>query len=196
MTATRVISALMLACALATSITGACLADTVTLAAGPHIATDQLRSAVAKPTNGQPLSKPELFASQSFRILGDGREVGRLVSGRGELPAASADANPGESCFVALVRPGKQPDTVLTIGFGDWEAESCVTVVALGLLPAAGAQTRAGIIYKATAPHESPIEPVVVTWSDTQPLQIDAAASKRASNAGATTLKAMREALR
>ncbi len=49
----------------------------------------------------------ELFATQSFRVMRDGTQVGSLVMGRGGLQAA-ADADPVESYFVSLV-PERRP---------------------------------------------------------------------------------------
>ncbi len=145
---------------------------------------------------GRTLSQPTLNKTQSFRLLRNGQEIGNLVSGKGTLSSLAPDANPVEACFVSLVRPGTDPALVLTIGAGDWETEECTGIIAVGMLPDSGGGSRAAVVYKASAPHESPKEPVVLGWSASQPLSIDEAGSKRASLAGATTLPAIRAALR
>ena len=142
------------------------------------------------------LSQPSVLAGQSFRLLSGGHAAGDLVSGRGTLPALAADANPISACFVALARPHGAPELLVTIGAGDWEAEACNGVSAVGLLPPAGDRDRAAVIYKTSAPHGSPVEPVVVSWSATEKLSIDAAATKQASLAGAASVAEVRASLK
>ncbi len=156
---------------------------------------DAVRAAASRPTGGARLADPLLFTDQSFRIIG-GRDAGTLVSGRGTLPARAADANPVTACFVALAPPVGAPQLVTTIGAGDWEAESCNGIMAVGLLPEADGLMRAVLIYRTTAPHESPVEPVIVSWSATRPLALDGGASRRASLAGAETVQQVRAALK
>ena len=144
---------------------------------------------------GHVLSHPSVFASQSFRILDHGEPAGTLVSGRGTLPALSHEADPVNTCFVSFVKAGKSSAPVLTVGVGAWETEGCSGVAAVGLLPESGPTHRVAIIYRASAPHTAPLEPVVLEWSQQQTLAIDGEASKKASLAGATTLAEVRAAV-
>ena len=125
-----------------------------------------------------------------------GVSVGSLVTGQATLPPHALGAPPVTACFVSLVRPSQPPPLLMTIGTGEWEAETCNAVDAIGILPAAGGTSRAGLIYKTSSPHASPLEPVIVTWSVTQPLAIDEAATRRASIAGADSVAGLRAALR
>ncbi len=167
----------------------------LTLAATPDAAALATVRAAASGADLR-LSQPSVLAGQSFRLLSDGHPVGDLVSGRGTLPALAADANPISACFVALARPRGAPELLVTIGAGDWEAEACNGVSAVGLLPPAGGRDRAAIIYKTSAAHGSPVEPVVVSWSTTEKLSIDAEATKRASLAGAASVADVRASLK
>ncbi len=153
-------------------------------------------AAVGSAAGGLAMSDVTLFPTQSFRILQSGEPAGSLVSGQATLKPRAADAQPVSACFVSLVKPDQKPTLLTTIGTGNWEAEACNTVASVGMLPASGGAFRAGLIYKTSAPHASPLEPVVVTWSATQPLAIDEGATKRASLAGADSLATLRAALR
>ncbi len=207
---TRGIAILLASAALLASRTGYGAPPVLSVMSDPTV-LDAVRAAASQPSgNGVRLTDTVLFTDQSFRIISDNRDAGALVSGRGTLPAQAADANPVTACFLALARPAAAPrlvtlalahpavvpQLVITIGAGDWEAESCNGIVAIGLLPDADGRMRAALIYKTTAPHESPIEPVVVSWSATGPLTIDAEASKRASSAGAETVQQVRASLK
>ncbi len=164
------------------------------LAPQPDAAAFQ--TALAATAGEHALSHAAVFADQSFRLVDHGRQAGTLVSGRGTRPAPSPDADPVNTCFVSLVPPGSAASAVLTVGAGDWETEACAGVSAVGLLADSGADHRVAIVYRAAAPHAAPLEPVVLAWSQTGPLRIDAAASRRASLAGAGTVAEIRAALR
>jgi hypothetical protein len=82
-----------------------------------------------------------------------------------------------------------------TVGAGDWEAETCDAVEAVGMVSPAPGLTRIGVVFRADAPHAQPKEPVVLAIDGAHVMRIDAAATKRASEAGATTLPALRRAL-
>lgn len=125
---------------------------------------------------------------QSFRLLAGTEHVATIVAGEGK----EADAiNAG--CFVALVQDGNA-SVVPTMGSGEWEAQTCLATKALGLLSSEGT-VRIGVIYDGASPNASGTEPIVLVWDRAGgTLRIDEAASKRASLAGALTIKALRTA--
>ncbi|MCC2975691.1 hypothetical protein LK533_03250 [Sphingomonas sp. PL-96] len=126
--------------------------------------------------------------AQSFRLLAGTEHVATIVAGEGK----EADAiNAG--CFVALVQDGNA-SVVPTMGSGEWEAQTCLATKALGLLSSEGT-VRIGVIYDGASPNASGTEPIVLVWDRAGgTLRIDEAASKRASLAGASTIKALRTA--
>jgi len=143
------------------------------------------------------LRQPAAFAKQSFQVSQDGAVVGTLVSGR--ATATAPDGHDNATCFAAMARGDAATELLRTVGAGDWEAESCIAVEAVGVLPnqAAPAVARIGIIYQAASPNATALEPVVLVWDDaTHRLGIDAAASRKASLAGATSLPALQRLLR
>ena len=132
---------------------------------------------------------------QSFRLMQGGVVSGALVSGKGML-SASTDLAPHAVCFLAYMPVSGAPSVAVTVGVGNWGVESCLGVASIGLLPPVADGTgRAGVIYRASTLHTSPLEPVVVTWLAAGPLTIDEAASDHASQTGATTLARLRRAL-
>jgi hypothetical protein len=146
-------------------------------------ARDQLRDAIA-------------FDQQSFRLSEDEAPVGTLVAGRGL--AKNEDGRSNAVCFLALVRADGSIDLLRTVGSGDWEAESCITVKAVGLVTdaTAFAHPRIAIVYQAASPNTATSEPVVLSWDEkAHRIEIDTAGSKQASLAGAITLKAIRRVL-
>lgn len=135
------------------------------------------------------LSDVAVTSAQSFKIMSGGQQIATFVAGEGKAPDA---VNAG--CFAAIVQNGRA--TVLpTIGSGAWEAETCLSTDAVGILGASD-PVRIAVIYKAASPNAEVLEPVVLQWDRTGRVTIDEAASTRASTAGATSVKAVRELLK
>ncbi len=154
-----------------------------------------MNAASAAFVDGQALTQVSVDAAQSFRLMQGGIAAGSLVSGRAMLSVASA-YQPHRVCFVAYTPVAGTPSVVVTVGAGNWELESCLGVASLGLLPPLNTGgNRAGLIYRASTLHTSPIEPVVVTWRTSGPLTVDEVASRHASETGATTLARLRKVL-
>ncbi|GBQ88289.1 hypothetical protein AA23498_0341 [Acetobacter nitrogenifigens DSM 23921 = NBRC 105050] len=82
-----------------------------------------------------------------------------------------------------------------TIGAGDFEAETCQKLEAIGVVGGNGGSTlKLGAIYSASSPNADVREPVVVSADlSTGDMTIDSQASSRASDAGATTIPSMRK---
>ena len=129
-----------------------------------------------------------VFAEHSATIVHDGQPIGLLVSGSGLAQDASRE---NSNCFLALIKTAGKVELIRTIGAGEWEAESCLSLQAIGVVRRAGAKAlpRIGLVYKAGAPHGAAIEPVVLAFEPkTATLRIDEIASKQASLAGAASL--------
>ncbi len=128
--------------------------------------------------------------AQSFRLTEAGRAVAAIVTGKATMPHARY-----AGCFVAIVRDANVR-VIPTIGYGEYEAETCVGPASVGLLSARD-PVRFGIVFDASSPNAEVQEPVVVNWDrTTNALAIDDARSTAASRAGATTIAAMRRAVR
>lgn len=98
---------------------------------------------------------------------------------------------------MAYTPAGGVASVAVTVGTGNWETEACAGIASVGPLPPGhGGMEPAGLIYRAASPHASLLEPVVVTWSAQGPIEIDEATSRRASDAGATTVASIRKVLR
>ena len=135
------------------------------------------------------LSDVVVTSAQSFKIMSGGQQVATFVAGEGKAPDA---VNAG--CFAAIVQNGRA--TLLpTIGSGAWEAETCLSTDAVGILGSSGPM-RIAVIYKAASPNAEVLEPVVLQWDRGGHVTIDEAASTRASTAGATSVKAVRDLLK
>lgn len=150
--------------------------------------SEALRSAVS-------LADLILFERQSFDVYEDGRRVGSLLSGQGKMIVPGGNGR--AVCFVAFVASGGVR-AINTIGVDDWEAETCLSVNAIGVVSVESGAGRVAFVFEAAAPHEVVLEPVVMILPEVaeNPLAIDLAATKLASLAGATTIKAVQGALR
>jgi hypothetical protein len=138
---------------------------------------------------------PVAFPAQSFELTDGERRLGALVSGRGTAGAGSS-AGATNVCFAAYVPLRGSPAVQHTVGAGEWEAESCTGLAAVTLLDAsARGRMSFGLLYRAESPNATTVEPVVLTLAGGR-LLVDTAASRRASVAGATTVPALRRAVR
>ena len=136
-----------------------------------------------------------VFAEHSARIDRDGQPIGLLVSGRGVVKDASRE---NSNCFLAFIKVAGKVDLIQTIGAGEWEAESCLALQAIGVVRRSGAmaQSHIGLVYKASSPNAVAIEPVVLRWEPREAtLRVDEAASRQASLAGAASLLDISRAL-
>ncbi len=135
------------------------------------------------------------FTKQSFSLHQNGSSVGTLVTGRALM---TVDGRENATCFLAFVRPDGVIDLLPTVGAGVWEAESCMSVDAIGIIRNAGTSglIRIAAVHKGASPNTATLEPVVVSW-DPQGLHmsIDEESSRKASIAGATNIASIRQAL-
>ncbi len=144
-------------------------------AARAHLATTPQRAA-------------SIQRDASWLLLRGRERVGSLVALRGPVPDRASSPRP---CHLLLLRPGAPAALLPTIGEGEWEAETCLGLEAVGMLPPDGATPRIGLIYRAASPNAEPREPLVLRLDPATP-RLDIEASRRASEAGATTIAAMR----
>jgi len=137
----------------------------------------------------QKLTGVQIARAQSFRIMRARRETASLVTGRATVPGA---ANAG--CFVAIVH-GTETMLIQTIGYADYEAETCSGPVAIGLL-STGDPIKFGFVFAASSPNAEVYEPIVIDWDrGDNTLLIDDALSTKASLAGAQTIAAIKKLL-
>ncbi len=163
--------------------------------AGPELTGLDDRSAFSAARTAleaEKLAKVELFEAQSFKLVQrDGRAVS-LVSGRASAPGAAVGTGlcrgPRRRC---RRRPSRAHRRRRRLG-------SRVVSGRAGPRPhrtAGAAPLTLAVIYDARSPNSSVIEPIVLVLKAGR-LNIDPAASRKASLAGATTLRAVRAALR
>jgi hypothetical protein len=137
-----------------------------------------------------------VFASRLYRLSEDGRNLGTLVNGWGHFVNSAGLER--SACFLFLAGPEAKDGPALTVGTGDWETESCLGVKDFAIIarPPSVAGNWLGILYRASSPNFETVEPVVLSWDEQERrFVIDAAASKRASLAGTTTIKGIEGAL-
>lgn len=153
---------------------------------------DALVSAVRNQALAAGLHDATLIKTQSFVVLQNGKPIGMLMSGTGSLSIGNGISN--GACFVAWQNAGEPAVSILpTVGSGDWEAETCRSVSAVGLLDTSSSAFSIGFAYSADSPHATVEEPVVLSMDPIgHTLHVNAVETKRASDTGATTIKAMR----
>jgi hypothetical protein len=136
------------------------------------------------------LRETKFFADQSFAL----RDRGYLVSGVGLL---AANGRESRVCFAAFVSKDGVNSIQMTVGQGDWEAETCHGVAAVGMVSSKNAASaRVGIIYDAMSPNVSAREPVILLLNTlTGELSVDVSGTSKASLAGADTMPKIRKAL-
>ena len=126
---------------------------------------------------------------QSFRMMQAAHHLATLVTGEATVPGA---VNAG--CFLAVVKDG-EVGLISTVGVGDYEAETCIEPLAVGLL-SSRAPVRFGTVFRAASPNAMVLEPIVINWDrSNNTLLIDDAMSTKASQAGAQTIAAMKKLL-
>lgn len=139
----------------------------------------------------QRLQGVQIDGSQSYRISERGRVLGSLVSGLGQGAGATY-----MGCFVALVQDGAT-QVVPTIGHGNWEAQTCGGVAAMGIVALRDDIVLIGIVYEASSPNAHGREPVIIRWSRKDRTMLpDEELSQLASESNGQTISAMRRLLR
>lgn len=148
------------------------------------------RAAVVAEAGRQGMIDVDVAPSQSFVVTEGRQKVATLLTGRGTMPGA---VNAG--CFVA-VRQADDTALIPTLGYGNYEAETCGGPLAVGLL-ASGTTVRIGLIFRSYSQDAAETTPMVIEWDrSTNTLLIDEASSNRAFDSGATSIAAMRRLVR
>jgi hypothetical protein len=139
----------------------------------------------------------KVYDKQVFQVSLGGEVLGTLVSGSGLFTTEVQSDN--STCFIALVKPDNKVVLMPTVGFGDWETESCLSIEAVGTLspqPQTGFGRIVVIHGGSTGPASSGRSPVVLMWnSKTRSFEIDLEASMKAGRVSEGTVAAMRKAL-
>lgn len=141
------------------------------------------------------LTKVQIFEDQIFNLRLDHQQIGTLVSGRG---IENVDGRENSTCFIVFQKSDGQSELLKTVGHGDWEAETCINVKSIGMIHSKKSTSPAiAIVYEAASPNTAVLEPVVFHFSDKEfKLTIDELNTKKASLAGATTIKNIRTILK
>ncbi|MFV0623279.1 hypothetical protein ACBY01_04600 [Sphingomonas sp. ac-8] len=152
--------------------------------AGP--AGPAARTAVLAEAKRQQMTEVAVAAAQSFRVLDGGSTAATLLTGEGNMPGTTF-----AGCFVATVQ-GDDTMLIPTLGYGNYEAETCGGPLAVGIL-LSGATTRIGVIFKSYSRDAVERVPIVIDWDrSNNTLLIDEEASSRALDSGAKTIPALR----
>lgn len=138
----------------------------------------------------QGMSGVEVTAGQSFRITEGGREIATVLTGEGKMPDATI-----AGCFVAL-RMGDNVELIPTLGYGDYEAQTCGGPTAVGIL-SSGDPVRFGMTFRSYSQDAEETVPMVVTWNRSDgSLLIDSGLSSKAADIGVKTVAGMRPLVR
>ena len=140
------------------------------------------------------LTNVRIFENQIFSLQLDKQQIGTLVSGRG---IENSDGRENSTCFIVFLKSTGQSEFLKTVGQGDWEAEACIDVKSIGVIHSKKFTSPAiAIVYEAASPNTTVLEPVVFRFNDKGfNIRIDETDTKKASLAGATTLKDIRTLL-
>ncbi len=150
------------------------------------------------------LKAVEIFNTQSFRVVENGRSLGIFVMGRATDPKDKENL----ACFVSMVQPNVQPALTMTTGGAfPYSLLRCGVPRAVGLVEtnSPGETVLIGVIYSDSMPlggkHETSFldcyNPVVFSWNKaTGILAIDEKLSEKAGDANTETLAQLRRALR
>lgn len=100
----------------------------------------------------------ELFDKQSFAVKNNGKLLGVMLPGKGLLRADYP------ACFIGWSVNGKTVETALpTIGFDQWNGESCEEVIAVGVIsPPDDAEVKIAVIYTGKTIVETAQVPVIL----------------------------------
>jgi hypothetical protein len=136
----------------------------------------------------------DLYDKQLFKLSLGAESIGTLVTGSGVL---TVNGRSNSTCFVALVRSDGKVSLTPTVGVGEWEVESCLSVEAVG---AVSPQPKTGfgrivVIHSAAAGRTETEPTVVLAWNPKdRRLEIDLDASRKAGEVP-STIAAVRKVL-
>ncbi len=138
----------------------------------------------------QGMTGVKVTAAQSFGITEGGRDVATVLTGEGKMADATL-----AGCFVAL-RQGNDVELIPTLGYGDYETQTCGGPTAIGIL-SSGAPVRFGLTFRSYSQTAEETVPMVVNWDRTNgTLLIDTALSTKAADNGVKTVAGMRPLVR
>lgn len=133
--------------------------------------------------NGSPVDK------QAFSVNSDGKHLGDFIAGQG------FNAQDDAVCFIAWSDGnGKIQRIVPTIGFDNWEAETCAGTKAVGVLADDDkGSTKLAVIYSAQSPNAIATESVILSLDkSTGVLSLDDSLTKKIGSQGAETLNTLK----
>lgn len=132
------------------------------------------------------LSGASLIEKQVFEVKDKGQKLGTLIAAEGY----NQSDNP--VCFIAWADKQDAVTAVIpTIGFQQWEAETCFATSAIGVVSRSEATARVGVIYAAKSPNADATEALVLDLS-AEGIQLNTALTGSASTAGIKTLGALK----
>lgn len=134
--------------------------------------------------NGSPVDK------QAFSVNSDGKHLGDFIAGQG------FNAQDDAVCFIAWSDGnGKIQRIVPTIGFDNWEAETCTGTKAVGVLADDDkGSTKLAVIYSAQSPNAIATESVIFSIDkETGALVFDKELTRKLSVQSVGTLTALND---
>jgi len=128
--------------------------------------------------NGSPVDK------QSFTLKVDNKIIGYFLAGQG------FNQKDDSVCFVTWSTQSPNISKIIpTIGYGDWEAETCNATKAVGIISAKDElPIKLAVIYDAQSPNAQATESIIFDVNNGE-LALDENLTKEIGSKGALTLK-------
>lgn len=125
---------------------------------------------------------------QSFHLVNEGKVLGSFIAGQG------FDSQDKDVCFVAWSNNAHQVERVLpTIGFGDWEAETCHATRSVGMLDEKDNKVIIAVIYDVASPNTTAQEAIIVSVDLTNhSITINEPLTRKIGASGAKSIKELR----
>lgn len=125
-------------------------------------------------------------ANQVFQVEIDGHKAGSFIAGQG------FDVNDRNVCFVAWAAGNNQIDDIIpTIGFNQWEAESCNATKAVSVIENKDNVTKIAVIYEAASPNATAFESAIFNFNK-QGVSLNQKATESVGSDGAKSIKELK----
>ncbi len=139
------------------------------------------------------LTNVDVIRDQSFKMTSRGAMVANIVAARAVTTGSTAR---DFICVAVLVDLMGKTQLVRTIGAGNWEAESCTGVEAIGAIgEIQDFGGKLAVLYNARSPNSAVIEPIVLVVRDGV-LGIELNDSSKLSLAGVKKLSKIKDVIR
>jgi len=126
---------------------------------------------------------------QSFNLISKGKSVGSFIAGQG-FNAQDADV-----CFIGWSKAKPGVDTVIpTIGFDNWEAETCNGTKSVGIISADNdAAIKIAVVYEAASPNATADESIIFSVDNASgDIALDQDLTAKIGSSGAENIKQLK----